>query len=157
MSRDGEMTRGYIGSVKLLVATMAAMLTCTSAPAGAQDGPERDASSDWWGYLHAQCWQEPVTWELRNICETDAGEEPGLAVIVSSIVRFDSKSFDPHGAFTEEVKRLHGLDMEGRAVMPFATWQEAEKAQYDSLRAARRLEGGQGGLPGCIAEAGAVG
>ncbi len=94
-----------------------------------------------WGYLYAQCMQEPVK-EPRSICETAADEEPRLAVIVSNMVRFDSKSFDPYARFTSELKRLHGLDREPRDVMPFSTWQEAEAALEENLRLNRRVEKG---------------
>ncbi len=94
-----------------------------------------------WGYLYAQCMQE-LAKEPRSICETAANEKPRLAIIVSNIVRFDSKSFDPHARFTSELKRLHGLDMEPRGVMPFSTWQEAEAALEANLRLNRRVEKG---------------
>lgn len=95
-----------------------------------------------WGYLHAQCWQEQVA-QPRNICEVGPDEEPGLAIIVSNIVRLDGKAFDPHARFTAELKRLHGLDMEPREAGPMASWQLAEAAQVEAMRITRRVERGK--------------
>lgn len=115
-----------------------AMQLAAPAQSGELNG---DAPVEDWGYLHSQCMQERVA-EPRNICEVGLNHEPGLAIIVSNIVRFDSKSFDPFERFQAELKRLHGLDMEPREVMPFAKWQEAERALHDSLRQNRRIEKG---------------
>lgn len=109
-------------------------------PALAQPAPAPEPER--WGYLYAQCMQEAAQ-EPRNICEAAAGEEPVLAIIVSNIVRLDSKSFDPHVRFASELTRLHGLDMEPREVMPFSTWQKAEAALGDNLRLNRRIEKGE--------------
>lgn len=95
-----------------------------------------------WGYLHAQCWQEQVS-EPRNICEVGLDGEPSLAVIVSNIVRLDSKSFDPYARFKAELKRLHGLDMEPREAGPIASWEWAEAALVQAMRITRRVEKGK--------------
>lgn len=115
-----------------------ALLTATCLPAHAEPAGEPES----WGYLHAQCMQVQVA-EPRNICEVGPRDEPGLAIIVSNIVRLDSKAFDPHARFTAELKRLHGLNMTPREAGPLASWQFAEAAQVEAMRITRRVEQGK--------------
>lgn len=110
--------------------------------ASAQSNPLGDDPAEGWGYLHAQCMQEERA-EPSNICEVGPGEEPGLAIIVSSVARFGSKSFDPYSAFERQLQRLHGLEMEPREVMPFASWQEAEASLVEMVRQNREVEDGK--------------
>ncbi len=124
-------------------ASLAAILLAPllAAPAHSSE-PDGDGPAEGWGYLYAQCMQEPVA-EPRNICETSAGDEPVLAIIVSNVVRLGDGSPEPYARFRRELMRLEGLDMEPREVTPFATWQEAEASLNDMLAANRRVEEGR--------------
>lgn len=123
----------HLARIAVLAMLMAVCLPARAEPAGEPES---------WGYLHAQCMQVQVA-EPRNICEVGPRDEPGLAIIVSNIVRLDSKAFDPHARFIAELKRLHGLDMIPREAGPLASWQFAEAAQVEAMRITRRVERGK--------------
>lgn len=128
-----KITRAFLAAGVLVACVCAPALANTVADEGQPQG---------WGFLYAQCWQEQVA-EPHHICEVGLDEEPSLAIIVSSIVLFFDDAPDPGAIFASELKRLHGLEMEGREVMPFATWQEARKSLDETLRHHRRIEDGK--------------
>src|SRR5688572_21686039 len=76
------------GAMRMALVLSPLLAGCVAAPVPAA----ASAPVEGWGYLHAQCMQERVA-EPRNICEAGLEDEPVLAIIVSNIVRFDSKSF----------------------------------------------------------------
>jgi hypothetical protein len=129
--------------MKIVPAFLAAgvLAACLCMPALAETVADRSQAQSW-GFLYAQCWQEQVA-EPRHICEVGLDEEPSLAIIVSSIVPFFDDALDPGAIFASELRRLHGLEMEGREIIPFATWQEARNSLDDTLRHHRRIEGGK--------------
>lgn len=127
-------------SVRASLAAILLALFLTSAAHASE--PDDDGPLEGWGYLYAQCMQEPVA-EPHSICEVAAGEEAVLAIIVSNIIRLGDGSPDPHARFRRELMRLEGLDMQPHEVMPFATWQEAEASLNDMLAANRRVEDGK--------------
>jgi hypothetical protein len=114
---------------------------CLCTPALAETDADK-ALEQSWGFVSAQCWQEQVA-EPRHICQVGLDDEPSLAIITSSIAPFFDDALDLSAIFSSELKRLHGLEIEGREIGPFATWQEAEKFIDDGLPSIRRIEGGK--------------
>ena len=109
------------------------------APALAQGAAEPVQA---WGFVRGQCWQEPVP-APRHICEVGLDDEPSLAVVVSSIVPMFDDGLDSGATFTAELRRWHGLEMTGREIGPFATWQAAQRSLDASLIHHRRTEYGK--------------
>ncbi|GEM_PF-1111673 len=124
-----------IAATKTLILALA-LAAGLATPTLAQDPSEPVPG---WGFVHGQCWQEPVA-APRHVCEVGLDDEPSLAVVVSSIVPLFDDALDPDAIFTAELKLRHGLKMTGHEIGPFATWQAAQRSLDASLIHHRRTE-----------------